>query len=350
MSRRTGVVATIGVLVTAASATAAPLWVYSLSLALFGLPHVLAELRYVDARFGARVGRALARWLWAGLAAIVALRLVALGGGGAPMLRTSLELALGAALVAGVVAAVVPRLRARGALAQAPWTVAAGLAATVVAITLALWSARACPLEAIVWFAVLHNLTPVGFLAERLRGRARQRALLLCSVVFGLLPALIASGAAAGALAAALEATFGVPSGALGAQLSSHGPPGVGALERHLGVFVPGAWVDSPGALDLFRAAAFLQCMHYAVVLHVLPRLGAGAAIERAPLCWPRWRSTQELAFASCAGLTLGFALAFTDARTVYAVFAAVHAWIELPILALACLGSTAEERVAAVT
>ena len=44
---------------------------------------VAAELRYVDARFGGRVERGLARWLWAGLASIVVLRLVALGGGAA---------------------------------------------------------------------------------------------------------------------------------------------------------------------------------------------------------------------------------------------------------------------------
>src|SRR5208337_4826620 len=51
----------LGMLLFAAVCIAAPLAVYTVTLAAFGLPHVLNELRYVDRRFGLRVSRTL---LW----------------------------------------------------------------------------------------------------------------------------------------------------------------------------------------------------------------------------------------------------------------------------------------------
>ena len=51
-----GAAATVVAILAAATAATlsviAPLAVYSLTLAAFGLPHVLSELRYVDRRFG----------------------------------------------------------------------------------------------------------------------------------------------------------------------------------------------------------------------------------------------------------------------------------------------------------
>lgn len=311
MTTRGTIFALSGVLLTAALAVAAPLWTYALTLALFGLPHVAAELRYVDTRFGARIDRGLAHALWAGLLAIVLLRVATLAGLGAPSQRAALELSLGAALVL----CVAPRLLRRG-------LVYAALGAALIA--LALWAASVRPLDAIVWFAVLHNLTPVAFLAERLRGETRRRALHWCLFAFGVMPALIASGAAGHVLAA------------LGASTAASVPPGIGGPEQHLGAFVPSALRDGALALDLFRAAAFLQCLHYAVVLHVLPRLGAGDAAPAAPFCWPRGRWVPDLVTAGYLGLAVAFGLAFVDARLVYGTFAAVHAWIEVPVLALA--------------
>jgi hypothetical protein len=303
--------AVLGIALTAALAVAAPLWTYAVSLALFGLPHVAAELRYVDARFGARVDRGLARALWGGLLGIVLLRLAGAGGIGEPRVRVALELGLGAALVL----CVLPRLLRAG-----PVHAALGACGIVLALT----AARVCPLDAIVWFALFHNLTPVGFLAERLRGAVRRRALGWCAVAFGAVPALIASGALGAALV-----RFGLPS-------SSAGPPGVGALTSHLGAFVPGSLRGGALELDLFRAAAFLQCMHYAVVLHVLPRLGGGDVGSTAPLCWPRSRWLPAATAAVSVGLTAAFGLVFADARVVYGIVAAVHAWIEIPVLVLA--------------
>jgi hypothetical protein len=233
------------------------------------------------------------------------------GGIGEPRVRVALELGLGAALVL----CVLPRLLRAG-----PVHAALGACGIVLALT----AARVCPLDAIVWFALFHNLTPVGFLAERLRGAVRRRALGWCAVAFGAVPALFASGALGAALV-----RFGLPS-------SSAGPPGVGALTSHLGAFVPGSLRGGALELDLFRAAAFLQCMHYAVVLHVLPRLGGGDVGSTAPLCWPRSRWLPAATAAVSVGLTAAFGLVFADARVVYGIVAAVHAWIEIPVLVLA--------------
>ena len=49
--------ATVGVGALLLSSVALPLATYTTVLALFGMPHVGSELRYLDYRFGARLGR-----------------------------------------------------------------------------------------------------------------------------------------------------------------------------------------------------------------------------------------------------------------------------------------------------
>jgi len=322
VSRATTVgAAALGVLAAALAAVAAPLWTYTVTLAVFGVPHVLAELRYIDGRFGPRVRRGLAHTLTLGLAGVVALRVAAAAGLGTPEVRATLELGLGLAL--GV--CVVPSLARRR-----PGLAVAGGGALLCASV----AASQRPLEALVWFALLHNLTPVGLVLEATRGARRRAASAVCAVVFGVLPASIAAGVVGAALAAA-----GLP-------LSLAGPPGVGSLEAHLGAFVAPSLHTSPLALDLFRAAAFLQCMHYAAVLHVLPRLAArttdsrtcrgGAPRGHTPLCWPREGLPTVIALALATLATFGFVAAFADTRLAYAVLAAVHAWLEVPVLLLA--------------
>lgn len=289
------------VLATAAAAALAPLWTYALSLALFGLPHVVTELRYVDERFAARLPRRTFAWLALGLAAIVALRLGALGGLGSSADRTVAELLVGA----GLVAAVLPQLQPRS-----------NPVAITLIVTLLLGAAFA-PVALLVGLALLHNLTPVGFLAERLQGRKRQRALAVSAVVFGLVPL--------GLL------WFEVPG------LLVSGPFDTGDLDLHLPAFVPPPLLGTAFADRLFAAAAYLQCMHYATVLHVLPALSGGSETIGARFAWPS-RAAFVVATAGIGLLfTLGFSLHFAETRSIYAVFAALHAWLEIPILALAC-------------
>lgn len=287
-------------LATAVAAALAPLWVYALSLALFGLPHVLAELRYVDERFAARLPTSLRTLLVVLLLAIAGVRVLGLGGVGGSDLRLCLELAFGATLVA------VPMLVGRG-----PVRWLGGLVAASLGVGLAV-----APSVTLVLFAFLHNLTPAGLLAERLRGRARQKALLGCVVAMVAVPLAMVT--------------------LLPAPQVLGGPLDTGVLDAHLPVFVPGPWLGGPFADRMFAVAAWLQCVHYALVLHVLPRLGAGDVEPRPLLPWPAPRAFAGLLLLLGGAMALAFVAGFGTARACYGVFAAVHAWLELPVLVLA--------------
>ncbi|MDA0933714.1 MAG: hypothetical protein O3C51_09680 [Planctomycetota bacterium] len=291
-------------LAAAFAAVAAPLWTYAVSLALFGLPHVLVELRYVDRAFAPGLGRRMVRAVLVGLGAIALLRGMGLLAIGAPLLRTQAELGVGA-LLAGLVV-----------WFGAPLGSRAGLASVLVAASLAVGVVFA-PVTTLVVFAFAHNLTPLGFLAAGLRGPHRTFALGLAGTAFLLIPLLIVLGWPGGPSSLTLE-----------------GPPGVGPIEQHLGAFVPPAWQLESIALDLFSAAAYLQCMHYAVVLCVLPGLApeprSGARV--APTLLDEvGKGPAVLALGAVA--TVGFALAFGSTRASYGVVAAVHAWVEVPVL-----------------
>jgi hypothetical protein len=300
----------IAAVAVAAACAAAPLFTYVASLAVFGLAHVATELRYVDRRFSRRFGKGALRILIGLLGAIVALRIASFLPGASALPLRELELAAVAGLAA---AAAAPCLRRGEPLAAA---LSAGVTAAI-ACGLAV-----APGTTLVVLAFLHNLTPIGFLAERLEGAPRRRALASCAFAFLVVPALIVSGVFTGWL---------VRAGVWDPDLA---PFAVGPIEAHLGVFVPQAWLDERWATRLFAAAAYLQCAHYAVVIGVLPRLGAaddGAAV----LPWPKGRWFALLTVAAGAIALMGFALAFADARRAYGVVAAIHAWSEVPVLLL---------------
>lgn len=297
-----GVAAAGFVVAVALAAAAAPLWVYAISLACFGLPHVLVELRYVDQRFAARLPRWTIWWLGGGLATVAALRLLASVGVHGYSART--ELALGV----GLVAVVVPVLASRAG----PVTTALVLGVAALLVHGVVYA----PLTTLVVFALLHNLTPVGFLAERLRGRTRLGALVVAAVVFGAVPALM------------LLAPFVPP--------VTDGPFATGDLTLHLHAFVPDALRGGAFGERLFAAAAYLQVMHHAVVLTVLPRLGGGDEARAAVLPWPGSKVLAAAMVAIACAALLSFAVDFGSARAGYGVLAAVHAWLEIPVLLLA--------------
>lgn len=298
------------VLVAAACASAAPLLVYSTTLATLGAVHVGTELRYVDERFGRRPRLPLRALLGILLAGIVGLRTLAVLRALPARVEVQLELLLVAALAVAVLPAVARRGGARGA-------VAAAVALIVGA------GALLAPLDVLVVLAVLHNATPVGFLAERLEGAQRRRALLSCAIVFLLVPTALVAG-----VADPLLSPFGGPR--LDTALLRTGP-----LDHHLGVFVPGSLFTWARAEHLFAAATYLQCCHYAVVIGVLPGLSPsgtpGAARPLVP--WPS-RGVFAAILVAAAGLSLwGFSRAFADARAIYGIAAALHAWVEVPVL-----------------
>ncbi|MCB9797498.1 MAG: hypothetical protein H6741_32815 [Alphaproteobacteria bacterium] len=296
--------ALLGAGAAALCAVLLPLATYSLTLAAFGLAHVLSELRFVDGRFGDRVGGRLRVGLLLLLGGVIALRLARLSGALGGSLGTALELGLVAALMAAVLPVLPAAARGLGGLAIA----AVGLGAAF------------APVPTLLLLAVLHNWTPVGFLAEATQGAERRRVMRLCGLVFLGLPLLIASGLPGQALAAwsATDATL-LPTG---------------PLSGHLGAYLPKDWQGAAFAVPLFSAIVFAQCMHYAVVIHVLPRL------EGRPNPGPLARLDARAFTLGLVALGLALLVAFTvdfrQARSVYGVVAAVHAWVELPLLLLA--------------
>ena len=267
--------------------------------------HVLAELRFVARRFGPRLASDLQRAL-VGLVVLVAVERLARRLDILPSFHADvIELLVGVALVV----VVVPTL-ARAGRVHVAFGVAVGLA-------LAMGIAIA-PVHALVVLAVVHNLTPVGFIADATRGPARRRALAIAAVVFGVVPLVIASGLPFVALhrlgVAAPEAAV-LPAGPLAA---------------HLRAYLPVELLDAPWAMHAFAACVFLQCAHYLAVIDVLPRtLPAAPGTTRS-------RVVPLVVGALAVATFIAFVVDFADARSSYGVIAAVHAWIEVPLLLLA--------------
>jgi hypothetical protein len=287
---------------------ALPLATYTTVLALFGLAHVGSELRYIDYRFGARLRGGFGAWIGASLALAVAARLSALLGFMPAAFAVPLEVAFGAGM-AGICVAQMRRHRA---------------IAVVIAVAL-FCGAVLAPFETLLVLAIAHNLTPLAFLADALSGARRRRVLTLLALPFVVLPLLIATG-----LPYRLLQLAGLvaPEATLFA---------AGSLEANLGAYVPADLAYSDFALQFFSAAVFAQCMHYAVVIGLLPRLiDANDPTNPPMLPWPRAARFACYLGGVAALLTLGFGIDYQHARQIYALAAMVHSWIEIPILVLA--------------
>lgn len=292
--------------VTIVGVSVAPIVTFVLMISAFGLPHVIYELRYCDERFSARTSRSLLT-IFGVLLGLIALGRVGNGMHWLPSgILVPMELGLGAALA--LIAAYHMRThRWLGALI--------GLAFTL--------GATFFPLETFLAWAWLHNLTPVGFVAEATRGEERLKWMALLFIPFVVLPGLVATGLfhqLAASLFAAPELYMASVFGAGDVPLMSFLPP-----QSH--------------DLNLFSAAVVAQAMHYVAVIILLPRLqqAQGNVQPRKTLvAWPDWRS---FAFLVAAIAAVGFgiyAVSYNDAKAAYAVAAAIHAWIELPILLMA--------------
>ena len=173
----------------------------------------------------------------------------------------------------------------------------------------------------------MHNITPIGFIAERLRGLQRKFALIACFIVFALIPLIIISGYPYNFLSS------------LNLVAPSADILQAGNLQLHLGAFVPKELHQMAIAQNAFSAAVFLQCMHYAVVLGVLPNW------EKNFLVWNRQNIFEKVVIFLSTLIFIYFAQSFADARKLYSIAAAVHAWVEFPILLLA-LAIPAEEKI----
>jgi len=272
-------------------------------------------MRYVEARFATRLRGHLAWGMGTLLVGVIALRLAKATGLWSGVSALQLELVL----VAGLGGLVLPRLARGGAGPLA-------LGVTVVgAVSAGLLS---YPILTMLALAVLHNWTPVGFVAEVTRGATRRRALTLSLVAFAAVPLLIASGLPSRGL------------DALGAWWPDVGLLTHGGLAPHLGTYLPQQVHAAPWAIAAFSAFVFAQLMHYSAVILVLPRLAPGGPEAPTVLGLSRLPTRTFVAgvvLATAVGL-VGYGIDFGDARRWYGLLAGVHAWIEVPVLLLAIL------------
>lgn len=313
---RAGLLALLLLLAVVAS-VGFPLLTYTLSLAMFGLAHVMSEMRFVRARFGERLQRWLLVALSLLLAGVVGSRVARIAGVIEGSLATNLELALVVAL----------------ALCALPviWRVSrAGFAISALLVAGLVIGLLVTPIHTLLLLAVLHNLTPMGFLVEVAPRRARGAVMALSVAVFVMIPLFIASG---------LPATWLMK---LGIYAPDFSPLPTGPLYDHFSVYLPRSWHGLASAQHAFSAIVFAQVMHYVAVIHVLPRCLARAeatsvpALEEAESMGSRGSLFLLAMVGASAVLFVGFCFDFKIARSVYGVAAAVHAWIEVPILMIA--------------
>lgn len=161
-----------------------PLATYTVSLAAFGLPHVLSELRYVDRRFGRRMARQILVAAAIVLPVIVTIRCCAVFHLIPANLGVPAELA-------GV--AVLALVCARGSSMQ---TCVALFVAAMLGLATAL-----SPFTTAISLSILHNLTPLGFLWQIAPRTQRPGVMGVALLAFVGLPLLVATGLPREALA-----------------------------------------------------------------------------------------------------------------------------------------------------
>jgi hypothetical protein len=279
----------LGLAISLACALGAPFWSLAIGPILFGVPHVLADLRYLVLRPGLH-----RRWPLV----VCGLPLLMLG-----TLRNEVAW--------GVLAALACTIVSRGLFAR---KLACGLLLAPLALCCFAW-----PRVAALVFAHAHNLIAMLlFVAWRKHSLWAPRAV-------GLLGAVVALGFLAGAFDWALLAAPASPSGIAG-------------LRYHLAVLAPG--VAAPWGLRLVGLFAFAQAAHYALWLRVIPE----QARERGPRSFV---SSYRALVADCGVLVVWLSLIFAavvmvwalgdlgDARSGYLRAAVFHGHIELIACAL---------------
>jgi hypothetical protein len=293
-------------------AVLAPLATYSVTLAVFGLPHVLSELRYIDRRFGRRLDKRFLLPIAVLLQMIVAVR-ASVVFHVAP-LRLGLPAELFGVAALALVCARGPNSRKGLAL---PISGAIG-GATAVA-----------PYATVATLSILHNLTPLGFLWQIAPPARRGRIMFAAVLAFLGLPLLVATGWPAATL------------GRLLGFATDFDPLQGGALDDQLFVYVPPSLIDSAQAVDLFTASVVAQGAHYATVIALFPLLLARLDPRaRGLVDWP----ANNLFACVCAFAAIVSVVrhldGFADARALYGVAASAHVWIEIPVLILAPTGA----------
>ena len=291
-SRRVALYGAIGVLTSLLLACAAPLHTFALAPLVLGVPHLLADVRYLVVRPG----------LHRRLAVLVAI--------GVPLLLASLTASLAVGLVAPLAVAVV---------ARGPWARRAtvGAAASLLAAAAAFW-----PTTSSLVMVHGHNLVGALFV---LAVFSRRRVLEAVPVVAF---AALAVALALGAFDEALLRPFALR------EPATAEPLGITVLRM-----APAS--DPVPAVRLVALFVFAQGVHYVAWLRLVPELARERrgvrSFSSSARALHRDLGPWLLGIAACAMVTFA-ALArssLAEARDAYLVFAAFHGPLELAALAL---------------
>lgn len=249
-----------------------PLTTYAVSLAIFGMPHIYYELAYIKERYAARMS---VRFIWACgsiLAFACILNLVMLI---APYTHYH-QLLLTLFIVLVIVSYCL----------RQSWVSVLVVAAFSIGIYFN-------PLVSFFVIAFLHNFSPWLFLKER---QVDKNSLF----IFVLIP--------------------------IGIFLTSLYLPGDLGLyqqmtqQHFMSHYVPNSYLQNTYAKSIFTTAVYLQLIHYDCTIRLFPKL----MHKPTQLIWP-----VAVIFML---ITLAFMMQFMFTRSVYAIFAGFHAWLEVPV------------------
>jgi hypothetical protein len=299
-------------LLLAALAIAAPLQLYLVALALFGLPHVLWEMHWLRQTY--RHCLPLRGWL--ALGAILLLQALARLGSwakGVPAQTTMVVDLLSLALLAFLAFAATALVSGPGG-GPRRWLGAFVAVAAGVGLIAAVDAGSVTGV--LVLLAVTHNFTPWALTPpDRRLGDTPVRPTI--ARLFALPWLVVALLLVLGPLLPAMADLPGRPQGML--------------------LWMPGeaAWLQhylSGGSEAILSGLVLSQCLHYYCVMRLFP-----ATLERRTTgSSRRW---QPWALGASAALTLYFMHDFVAARQLYAVAAGAHAWLELPLMLILLSG-----------
>jgi hypothetical protein len=301
--RPNGAALIAGLSLLAALCVALPLATWAVAIAVFGLPHVLFEMRYVAHRFGVRL-RALALLIGAPLGIALAARAAGSGRLISPELAGVIELVCGA-LLALIAVSAMRRRRGVGVCVAAAIVAGAYVSAPLTLLVLSL----------------LHNFTPVALLADAAPEGRKAAAAARAAAFFLLPPLIVMTGAPFGLL------------DAIGWTAPTWSPLPASQLDGAISTYVPASFLQSDWALHAFSAAVMAQCLHYYATIRILPSLSpaptSGGGI---------------VAIVVASGLMTALFLSdYTSAKSLYSLAALAHSWIEIPVLLLALDASYGE-------
>lgn len=292
---RVGVSAAFAVASAFVLTCAAPMWLLAFGPVVLGVPHLVADMRYLVVRTG--LHRRSGVWLAIGLSVVM------------PFLCGHAWGGLLAPLGAGIAARAA---MGKKALVVGVWGV------------LCLW-ARRCPHLADLAFAHGHNLLAVGIFWMWAARRRRHHWPAVAAFLGGL--ALLASGS--------LDRVSPV----IGACPSSRGPLDLCALVQQLSPVTGGPW-----PLRLVLAFAFAQSVHYAVWVRLIPdedRPRPGLRSFASSFRALELDLGRPFVVVACIGMAavLGWGLVDVGAaRQSYLRVSSFHAFLELAIVTLLLL------------